>query len=180
MALFKIKKRSASPVGAITVNTPGVLTSIGYHQIMDAPEVAAGVWIIADLIASMPIHLMENGKSGDIRIHDALARKLDVEPWNLGTRQLWVQWIISQELCHGEAFVIPQTIGMMFADLPPAPGAYAYRQPGDTGYRVRYKGIDLDPDNVLHFRLRPDPDYPWRGLGPEVQLQQVVLSLIHI
>lgn len=178
MALFKIKKRSASPVGAITVNTPGVLTSIGYHQIMDAPEVAAGVWIIADLIASMPIHLMENGKSGDIRIHDALARKLDVEPWNLGTRQLWVQWIISQELCHGEAFVIPQTNGMMIADLPPAPGAYAYRQPGDTGYRVRYKGIDLDPDNVLHFRLRPDPDYPWRGLGPEVQLQQVVDSIL--
>ncbi len=178
MALFKIKKRSASPVGAITVNTPGVLTSIGYHQIMDAPEVAAGVWIIADLIASMPIHLMENGKSGDIRIHDALARKLDVEPWSLGTRQLWVQWIISQELCHGEAFVIPQTNGMMIADLPPAPGAYAYRNPGDNGYRVRYKGLDFDADNVLHFRLRPDPDYPWRGLGPEVQLQQVVDSIL--
>lgn len=178
MALFKIKKRSASPVGAITVNTPGVLTSIGYHQIMDAPEVAAGVWIIADLIASMPIHLMENGKSGDIRIHDALARKLDVEPWSLGTRQLWVQWIISQELCHGEAFVIPQTNGMMIADLPPAPGAYAYRNPGDTGYRVRYNGLDFDADSVLHFRLRPDPDYPWRGLGPEVQLQQVVDSIL--
>lgn len=178
MALFKMKKRSASPVGAITVNTPGVLKSIGYHQLMDAPEVAAGVWIIADLIASMPIHLMENGKSGDIRIHDALARKLDVEPWSLGTRQLWVQWIISQELCHGEAFVIPQTNGMMIADLPPAPGAYAYRNPGDTGYRVRYKGLDFDADNVLHFRLRPDPDYPWRGLGPEVQLQQVVESIL--
>ena len=178
MALFNLKKRSAAPVGTITVNSPGIIRSLGYHPIMEAPEVAAGVWIISDLIASMPIHLMENGKSGDVRIHDALARKLDVEPWSLGTRQLWVQWIISQELCHGEAFVIPQTNGMMIADLPPAPGAYAYRQPGDTGYRVRYKGLDFDSDNVLHFRLRPDPDYPWRGLGPEVQLQQVVDSIL--
>lgn len=178
MALFDFKKRSASPVGAITVTTPGVIRSVGYHSITDAPEVAAGVWIISDLVASMPIHLMENGKSGDVRVHDALARKLDIEPWSMGTRQLWMQWIVSQLLCNGNAFVIPQTNGMLIADLPPAPGAYAYRQSGEPGYFVRYKGQVFDADNVLHFRLRPDPDYPWRGQSPDVQLQQVVESIL--
>lgn len=178
MALINFKRRSASPVGAITLTTPGVITSLGYHPIMEAPEVAAGIWIISDLIASMPIHLMENAASGDVRVRDALARKLDVEPWSLGTRQLWMQWIVAQLLCHGEAFVIPQTSGTLIADLIPAPGAYAYRPAGMAGYFVRYKSTDLDAENVLHFRLRPDPDCPWQGQGPEIQLQQVVESIL--
>lgn len=180
MGLFDFMKRSASPspVGAITINTEGVLAAAGYHQIMDAPEVAAGVWIIADMVASMPIHLMENGKTGDVRIKDALARKIDVNPWHLGTRRLWMQWIVSRLYTNGNAFVIPQTMGTQIADLPPAPGAYSYRPAGSAGYLVRYKGMDFDADNVLHFRLRPDPDAPWNGQGMDVQLQQVVDSII--
>ena len=39
-------------------------------------------------------------------------------------------------------------------------------------------GFDFDADNILHFRLRPDPLQPWRGIGPQIQLQQVVDSII--
>lgn len=178
MAKAKVNLRSTNPVGVITLNSPGVITHLGYHNLLEAPEVAAGIWIIADLVSSMPIHLMENRDSGDVRIHDALARKLDVNPWRLGTRKLWMQWIAATMLAEGNAFVIPRTEGMQLADLPPAPGAYAYRMPGADSYTVRYKGHDFDPWNVLHFRLRPDPDQPWNGRGPEVQLQQVVDSII--
>lgn len=178
MAKANVKVRSSNPVGVITLNSPGVITSLGYHNLLEAPEVAAGIWIIADLVSSMPIHLMENRESGDVRIHDALARKLDINPWSLGTRKLWMQWIVATMLAEGNAFVIPRTAGMQLADLIPAPGAYAYRLPCAESYTVLYKGREYDPENLLHFRLRPDPDQPWNGRGPEVQLQQVVDSII--
>ena len=183
MGLFDRYKQSQqrSVVGVInpiTLDSPGVLTGQGYHYLMDAPEVAAAVWIIADLISTMPIHLMENQKSGDIRIHDRLARKVDVEPWKLGTRQTWMHWIVETLLTEGESVVIPSTLGMMIDNLTPAPGAYLWRPNNSQTYYARYAGHDFDADNILHFRLRPDPSRPWRGIGVHVQLEQVVNSII--
>ena len=184
MALFDFRKRSKpaeSQVGvveAITLNSSGILSGHGYHMLSEAPEVASAIWIIADLISTMPIHLMENRDNGDIRIHDALARKIDVDPWSLGTRQTWVHWIVETELTEGEAVVIPQTAGPLIADLTPAPHASLYRPVGSRTYNARFNGQTFDADNILHFRLRPDPLYPWRGVGPQVQLRQVVDSII--
>lgn len=184
MALFDFRKRSKpaeSQVGvveAITLNSSGILSGHGYHMLSEAPEVASAIWLIADLISTMPIHLMENRDNGDIRIHDALARKIDVDPWSLGTRQTWVHWIVETELTEGEAIVIPQTAGPLIADLTPAPHASLYRPVGSRTYNARFSGQTFDADNILHFRLRPDPLYPWRGVGPQVQLRQVVDSII--
>ncbi len=183
MALFGRKKRAqqrSNSVGvtAITLNSPGILSNLGYHMLSEAPEVAAAVWIIADLISSAPIHLMENGPSGDTRINDALSRKIDVDPWNLGTRQTWVHWIVETELTQGEAVVIPRFAEGLIADLIPAPDAMVSRPAGSQSYQASYKGIDFDADDILHFRLRPDPFQPWRGIGPKIQLQQVVDSII--
>ena len=183
MALFKPKKinqRNTTPVGvtAITLNSPGVLIGHGYHMLSEAPEIAAAVWIIADLISSAPIHLMENGPSGDKRIRDALSRKIDVDPWSLGTRQTWIHWIVETELLQGEAIVIPKTSANLIADLVPAPDAVLSRPIGSHSYQVTYKGYTFDADDVLHFRLRSDPIQPWRGVGPQVQLQQVTDSII--
>lgn len=182
MAIFDFMKRStrASPttVSAITIHSPGVVTVPGYHLLSDAPEVSAAVGIIAGLIASMPLHLMENTKKGDIRVRDQLSRKIDIEPWRLGTRSTWMQWIVETMLTNGEAVVIPQTSGALIADLPPAPGASLYRPTGSDTYYARYNGYDFDADSILHFRFRPDPDDPWKGIGPELQLQQVVDSIL--
>ena len=183
MALFKRKQfeqRSKSPVGvtAITIDSPGVLVGRGYHMLSEAPEIAAAVWIIADLISSAPIHLMENGPSGDKRIRDALSRKIDVDPWSLGTRQTWIHWIVETELLQGEAVVIPKTAANLIADLVPAPDAVLSRPVGSQSYQVMYNGYTFDADDILHFRLRSDPLQPWRGVGPQVQLQQVTDSII--
>lgn len=181
MALFRKKnteKRSDVGVTFLSLNSPGVLASQGYHRLSEAPEVAAAIWIIADLISSAPIHLMENATAGDIRVRDALARKIDVDPWSLGTRQTWVHWIVETELTNGEAVVIPKTSGLMLDDLIPAVDAALYRPVGSQTYIAKYSGFDFDADNILHFRLRPDPLQPWRGIGPQVQLQQVVDSII--
>jgi HK97 family phage portal protein len=176
------RKRQAQNgnVGAfvIDLNTPGVLSGRGYHMLTEAPEVAAAVGIIADLISSAPIHLMENAESGDVRVRDALSRKIDVDPWSLGTRQTWIHWIVSTELLEGEAVVIPTTAGALISDLIPAPGAILSRLPGAVSYTAQYNGHSFDAANILHFRLRPDPDSPWRGIGPQMQLQQVVDSIV--
>lgn len=183
MGMFDFNKRAtkkSSQIGVfpITLNTPGVLSGTGYHRLVDAPEVASAIWVIADLISSMPIHLMENRTNGDIRINDALSRKIDIDPWSLGTRQTWVQWIVETELKEGEAVVIPKTAGPLIADLIPASGAYLHRPHKDPTYYADYNGQRFEAGNILHFRLRPDPDQPWKGIGPEVQLQKVVDSII--
>lgn len=181
MGLFtRSKTQKSSEVGItyLSLDSPGVLTGHGYHRLSEAPEVAAAVQIIADLISTMPIHLMENQANGDVRIRDDLARKVDIEPWSLGTRQSWMQWIVGTILTQGEAVVIPVTDWGRILDLTPAPGATFQRPTGCHTYYVYYNNIKLDAANVLHFRLRPDPDYPWRGIGPRVQLEQVVESIV--
>ena len=183
MAIFNFNKRSKSannPVGvtALTINASGPLNLPGYHHLMDAPEVASAIWLIADLISTMPIHLMENAAGGDIRIKDQLSRKIDISPWKNGTRMDWMQWIVATMLVNGEAVVIPKITGLLIDDLYPAPGASVYRPSGCQGYYINYNGHQFDADNVLHFKLRPNPDQPWRGEGVQIQLQQVVDSII--
>lgn len=181
MGIFSRAKRSKSaPVGVtyLSTDSPGVLTGHGYHRLADAPEVGAAIQIIADLISTMPIHLMENRNNGDIRIRDALARKIDIDPWSLGTRQSWVHWIAETILTEGEAVVIPVTDWGRLLDLVPAPGA-AFQRPMDCPtYYIEYQGQRLDAANTLHFRFRPDPSCPWRGSAPRIQLDQVVDSIV--
>lgn len=183
MALLNRKgkrQQRSSNVGVtyISLNSPGVLAGMGYHRMCDAPEVASAIWIIADLISSMPIHLLEKQSVGDKRIRDALSRKIDVDPWSLSTRRDWVHWIVQTMLTEGESVVIPQTAGTLIADLIPAPDAHLYRPPNSQTYYAQYKGNDFEADNILHFKLRPDLLQPWRGSGPQVQLDQVVNSII--
>lgn len=183
MALFsrtKERQQRSSNVGVtyLSLDSPGILAGHGYHRMTEAPEVAAAIWLIADLISSAPIHLMENRENGAVRVYDRLARKIDVEPWSLGTRQTWVHWIVETTLTEGESVVIPQTSGELIADLIPAPDASLYRPANSTTYYAWYNGYRFEADNILHFRLRPDPSQPWRGIGPQVQLQKVVPSII--
>ena len=183
MAIFNRKRdaqQRSSNVGVayLSLDSPGIVSGYGYHRLVDAPEVASAIWIIADLISTMPIHLMEKQKNGDKRIRDALSRKIDIDPWSLGTRQIWVHWIVETMLNDGEAVVIPQTAGMMISDLTPAPDATLHRPANSTTYYALYKGHQLEAGNILHFRLRPDPLQPWRGIGPQVQLDQVIKSII--
>ena len=169
---------STPSVVGITLSTPGVICPSGYHPLMDAPEVAAAVWRIADMLGSMTIYEMRNTDSGDVRIRDELSRKVDIEPWSLSNRSAWVSWIASTMLTQGEAFVLPVTRNGRLEDLVPQPKARAQLRPDGLPYEIVIGGTAFAPNEMLHFPLRPDPRYPWRGIGPQTQLQTVVDSIL--
>ena len=171
-------KRSSPMVGVLHISSEGMVIPSGYHRLTDAPEVAAAVWSISDMIASVTIRLMKNAENGDIRVRDALAKKVDVSPWSLGTRSDFVAWIVSTMLLEGEAFVLPQTNYGLLSDLCPMPGAKAYPIAGGSNYEVHWKDLAFAPNEILHFKLRPDLKQPWKGSSPKVQLQAVVDSII--
>lgn len=173
-------KREAAGLSLVglQINSPGVICPSGYHRLDEAPEVAAAVWWISDMIASMTIQLMQNGPSGDTRIRDALARQVDVTPWSLGTRQTLVGWVVASMLLRGNAYVLPVTRNGVLVDLVPMPEADARLRPDGEPYEVVWKGLAFEPDEVLHFSLRPDLRKPWLGVGLQVQLQQVVDSIL--
>ena len=168
----------ATSLVGITLQTEGVIVPSGYHRLTDAPEVAAAIWWISDLVSSMTIHLMQNGQNGDIRIRDALARKVDINPWRLGTRQSLIGWITATMCIEGNAFVMPKTVGGMLDDLVPMPEARAQLRPDGSAYEVVWKGLAFEPDEVLHFALRPDPQRPWLGMGLRFPLQGIVDSIV--
>lgn len=180
--IFTRRNKAATQTRSVAIGllptSPGVICPAGYHAMIDAPEVAAAIWRIADMIGSMTIHLMQNTDKGDVRVRNALARKVDIDPFSLTTRQTWVNWIVQQMLLEGNAFVLPSTSGEILTDLVPMPQAVAQLRPDGNPYEIVQNGTAFRPDEVLHFRLRPDVRKPWLGCSPRVQVSAVVDSIM--
>lgn len=135
---------------------------------------------LAGLIGSMTIHLMANSKDGDVRVKNALSRKLDIEPNRYMTRMTLISWIVRTLLLYGDgnAVVIPRTSRGYLEDLEPvAPYRVLFSSDSGFGYRIRIDGQDYDPDGLLHFVLNPDSNQPWRGAGLRVALKDVTANL---
>ena len=141
-------KNKRSAVGALFgVTGSGFVIPSGYHRLTDAPEVAAAKWRIADLISSCPIHLMENTDNGDSRVRDALAKKVDCDPYSLGTRKSLMFWLVDTIL-DKEAFLLPVTRDGYLLDLVPMPGAWIERPEGMNGYLVHWNGQTFNNSDV--------------------------------
>lgn len=152
----------------------------GYTRLSENPEVLMAVNKLAGLIGSMTIHLMANSKDGDVRIKNALSRKLDIEPNHYMTRMSLVSWIVRTLLLYGDgnAVVLPKTSRGYLEDLVPIPPSRVSVTPdGGYGYRILIDGQERDPGQLLHFVLNPDPGQPWRGTGLRVALKDVTANL---
>ncbi len=152
----------------------------GYTSLAQNPEVVTAVGTIAKLIGSMTIHLMQNTDDGDVRIKNELSRKVDINPNQYMTRSTFVQSIVKTMLLdgHGNALVYPQTTNGYLENLIPIPASLTSFIPDDWwSYKVMIAGREYDPANILHFVANPDPVYPWKGIGYQVALRDIVNNL---
>lgn len=154
-----------------------VLCGDGYKPLSQCPEVQMCIGVYADLIASMTIQLMENTDGGDVRVKNALSRKIDIEPHRLMTHQTWVSNLVRVMLTEGNQVTVPTYTGDLLDDLEPMPPSAVSFVPDGTSYRIMVQGVPMKPEEVLHFPVNPDPEKPYMGLGYTVTLGDVVKSL---
>lgn len=182
--IFKPEKRTEKKKGAIGIvvgNKDEALCCAGYTSLADNPEVFGACRRIATLISSMPIMLMENGTSGDIRIFNELSRKMDIEPNENMTRRTWMEAIVMNLLLYGRgnSVVTVKTTKGFLRNMEPIPASRVSFNPDPSGkgYEIFIDGKKRDPDTVLHFVDNPDPLYPWKGKGITVLLSDVANNL---
>lgn len=152
------------------------LCGSGYVALDRNPEIIAGCNRIAELIASMTIHLMSNTDRGDERIINELSRKVDIEPISTMTRKAWMSAIVMNLLLYGDgnSIVIPHTRKGFLQDLEPiAAERVGYLYDGYSDYQLLIDGKAYDHDDVLHFTLNQDKTYLWKGQGYRIALRDV-------
>ena len=173
-------KRSNSSIG-ILVSDDNSLECTGYTSLASNPEVFTACRKIAMLISSMPIMLMENGKSGDQRIFNELSRKVDIEPNRNMTRRTFMESVVMNLLLYGRgnSVVKVYTSRGYISNLEPIPATQVAFNPPTVGskYQIYIDGKYYDPNDVLHFVDNPDRFYPWKGKGLTVVLQDVANNL---
>ena len=183
MSILNYFKRSEnkSAIGIVIDKNDESLKCRGYTSLADNPEVFTACRKIAMLISSMPIMLMENGKSGDVRIFNELSRKLDIEPNRYMTRRTFIEAVVMNMLLYGKgnSVVKVYTSRGYISNMEVIPASrVAFNPPvKGTKYQIMIDGKIYEPNDVLHFVDNPDRTYPWKGKGLTVVLSDVANNL---
>lgn len=155
------------------------LCGTGYTKLSHNPEIMAAVGKIATLVASMTIHLMQNGENGDIRVRNELSKKIDIYPNQYTTRNTFISAVVRTLLLEGDgnSVVLPVTEGGYLSDLFPVPAASVSFISEGFSYKVLLKGMEYDPNDLLHFVINPDPNFYWKGSGYRTTLKEIAETL---
>ena len=171
---------STSLLQFLTGDSNGICPA-GYTRLDQIPAIVAGYHRIAELAASLTIHLMENTEDGDVRIQNELSRKIDIDPSKHMTRSTWMEYILMNLFLYGKgnSIVRVKTRAGILQDLQPIPADRVTLIPDATGYTytVNIDGVEYDPEDLLHFVYNPDPHYPWKGRGMQVVLRDLAENL---
>ena len=160
----------------------GDLKCAGYTSLDQDPTIITACQAIAALVGLVSWHIMENTKNGDRRIKNELSRKIDINPNSFLTRADFFEAIAMNMLLYGNgnAVVRPHTEDGYLRDLEVVPMdrvSFVPDNPLGYGYWIYIDGIEYDPRDLLHFRLHPDKNQPWRGTGIKVAIKDVANNL---
>lgn len=172
-------KNKRSMISCIGLNDWDSILCSGYIPLSKNPEVMSCVNKIADLISSITIHLMENTDEGDVRLKDELARKVDIYPNDYMTRKTFISVIVRNLLLEGDgnSVVYPETKNGYLSNLIPMHPSSISFIPKGFGYEILINGKSYDPSDLIHIVVNPSGDYPWKGNGYRVSLNDLVKTL---
>lgn len=178
MSIFN-RKNNRSPTdvkqrGCFFMRFDDSLIPEGYIRITDNEEIKKCTHIIADLVSNMTIMLMLNGKNGDIRIKDELAKKIDVNPHKYLSRKNFIYRLVKEMIDSGNCVVYPHYNGDYLDNLSFMPGCSFIANQNGIGYNITYSSKIYNPYDVLHFLLNPSINEPFRGLGAMPFLRQTI------
>lgn len=176
----EIKKQVNSQI--LQLIHDGDLKCAGYTSLDQDPTIITACQAIAALVSLVSWHIMENTKNGDRRIKNELSRKIDINPNSYITRADFFEAIAMNMLLYGDgnAVVRPHTEDGYLRDLEVVPMSrvsFVPDNPLGYGYWIYIDGIKYDPRDLLHFRLHPDKDKPWKGTGIRVAIKDIADNL---
>lgn len=160
----------------------GSLECAGYTSLDQNPTILTACQAVATLVSLVSWHIMENTEGGDRRIRNELSRKIDIDPNSYTTRADFYEAIAMNMLLYGDgnAVVRPHTENGYLRDLEVVPMDRVTFMPDNVlgyGYWILIDGVKYDPKDLLHFRLHPDKNYPWKGTGIKVAISDVAHNL---
>ena len=160
----------------------GSLECAGYTSLDQNPTILTACQAVATLVGLVSWHIMENTEGGDRRIKNELSRKIDIDPNSYTTRADFYEAIAMNMLLYGDgnAVVRPHTENGYLRDLEVVPMDRVTFMPDNVlgyGYWILIDGVKYDPRDLLHFRLHPDKQYPWKGTGIKVAISDVAHNL---
>lgn len=177
----KKQKRNKDPV-AIWLNSDSakdILLPSGYVRVSENQEVKKCVHKIADLVSLMTIMLMQNAEYGDKRIKNELSKKIDIYPSKIMTRKNFIYQIATNMLIGGNCVVVPIIKDGLFDDFKILdPAKVTFHSLDDYNYTINHNCKTLYPDEVLHFKICPDPDSPYQGRGYADMVKSSIETLV--
>lgn len=178
--LGKQKRTRADPIALWLNGTDAkdILCPAGYTPLAKNEDIRRCIHKIADLVSNMTIMLMKNGENGDIRLKNELSKKIDVYPCNIMTRKNFIYKIVTDMMVTGNAVVLPEVKDGYIDNLKILKSDRTFFQENGDSYQIRYQGKIYQPDEVLHFALIPDDDYPFKGQGYAGLIKRAVENLL--
>lgn len=124
---------------------------------------------------------MENTERGDVRIKNALSRKLDIEPCAFLTKQLRVQNLVKNLLLYGNAIIMPTFTFVDGEDwideLIPLDMSTISYEDSYSDYKILVGDRRYHNSELLHFRINPSSREPWIGESYKISLKEVSKQL---
>lgn len=147
-----------------------------YTILKDAPEIKTCIDKIADFVSNMTIHLMENKEDGNVRVHNDLSRKIDINPNSQMTKKTWLYYLVRNLLTYGNAYVYPvlNSSGHIVDLIPLDSSLVTFKtKDNEFGYTLTYQNKEYSSNEIIHFVLNPSEHNPFEGEGIKVNLKDI-------